>query len=108
MSISRNRLQAGALRRALFHFHDPLFHGRSLLRRQEGPFIGSAAVDRARCRHHHFSSCYAFAETSREIDSQERLPGFGASSSTWGLAALLAILRSALFVYLSYTVISRL
>jgi putative membrane protein len=48
-----------------------------------------------------------FRRTAREIDSPERLPGSGGRLDV-ALAALLAILGTALFVYLSYTVISRL
>jgi putative membrane protein len=48
-----------------------------------------------------------FLRTAREIDSPERLPGSGERLDV-ALAALLAILGTALFVYLSYTVISRL
>src|SRR5262249_44993597 len=47
-----------------------------------------------------------FRRTAREIDSPESLPGSGERLDV-ALAALLAILGTALFVYLSYTVISR-
>jgi len=48
-----------------------------------------------------------FRRTAREIDSPEPLPGSGQRLDL-ALAVLLAILGTALFVYLSYTVISRL
>jgi putative membrane protein len=48
-----------------------------------------------------------FRRTAREIDSPEPLPGAGERLDL-ALASLLAILGTALFVYLSYTVISRL
>ncbi len=48
-----------------------------------------------------------FLKTSRDIDSPERIAGSGERLDV-ALAALLAILGTALFVYLSYTVISRL
>jgi putative membrane protein len=47
-----------------------------------------------------------FRRTARQIDSPERLPGSGERLDL-ALAALLVILGTALFVYLSYTVISR-
>jgi uncharacterized membrane protein YidH (DUF202 family) len=48
-----------------------------------------------------------FRRTAIEIDSPETLPGTG---ERWdvGLAVLLVMLGAALFVYLSYTVISSL
>jgi putative membrane protein len=46
-----------------------------------------------------------FRRTARQIDSPERLPGSGERLDV-ALAALLVILGTALFVYLSYTVIS--
>ena len=48
-----------------------------------------------------------FRRTAREIDSPERLPGSGERLDV-ALAALLVILGTALFVYLSYTVIRQL
>ena len=48
-----------------------------------------------------------FRKTSVAIDSDERCPGTGEQMDV-ALAALLAALGAALFVYLSYTVISRL
>jgi putative membrane protein len=48
-----------------------------------------------------------FRRTAREIDSPEPLPSSGERHDV-ALAALLAILGTALFVYLSYTVISHL
>jgi uncharacterized membrane protein YidH (DUF202 family) len=48
-----------------------------------------------------------FLRTAREINSPESLPGSGERLDI-ALAALLGILGTALFVYLSYTVISRL
>lgn len=47
-----------------------------------------------------------FRRTARQIDSPETISGFGERLDVV-LAALLVILGSALFVYLSYTVISR-
>jgi putative membrane protein len=47
-----------------------------------------------------------FRKTSRAIDSEERRPGTGEQMDV-ALGALLAVLGAALFVYLSYTVISR-
>jgi len=47
-----------------------------------------------------------FRKTSLAIDSDERLPGTGEQMDI-ALAVLLAVLGAALFVYLSYTVISR-
>jgi putative membrane protein len=47
-----------------------------------------------------------FRRTARQIDSPERLPGSGERLDL-ALAALLVILGTALFVYLSYTVIRR-
>ena len=46
-----------------------------------------------------------FRKTSKEIDSAEVLPGSGDRLDV-GLATLLVILGTALFVYLSYTVVS--
>jgi putative membrane protein len=46
-----------------------------------------------------------FRKTAREIDSAELLPGSG-ERLDMALAALLVILGLALFVYLSYTVVS--
>jgi len=48
-----------------------------------------------------------FRRTAIAIDSDQMLPGTGQRLDV-GLAALLAVLGCALFVYLSYTVISRL
>jgi inner membrane protein YidH len=48
-----------------------------------------------------------FRKTAREIDSPERLPGSGERLDV-ALAALLVVLGTALFVYLSYTVVSNL
>jgi inner membrane protein YidH len=48
-----------------------------------------------------------FRKTAREIDSAEQLPGSGERLDI-ALAALLVILGAALFVYLSYTVVSNL
>jgi putative membrane protein len=48
-----------------------------------------------------------FRKTSKEIDSPEALPGAGERLDL-GLAGLLVVLGAALFVYLSYTVISSL
>jgi len=48
-----------------------------------------------------------FRKTAREIDNPEPQPGSGERLDV-ALAALLAILGTALFVYLTYTVISRL
>ena len=48
-----------------------------------------------------------FRKTAREIDSPVPLPGAGERLDV-ALAALLVILGTALFVYLSYTVISQL
>jgi len=48
-----------------------------------------------------------FRKTSLAIDSDERRPGTGERMDV-ALGALLAVLGAALFVYLSYTVISRL
>ena len=48
-----------------------------------------------------------FRRTSLAIDSDERCPGTGEQMDV-ALGALLAVLGAALFVYLSYTVISRL
>jgi hypothetical protein len=48
-----------------------------------------------------------FRKTAREIDSPEPLPGMGKRLDT-ALAALLVILRTALFAYLAYTVVSNL
>jgi putative membrane protein len=48
-----------------------------------------------------------FRRTAREIDGPERVPGAGERLDV-ALAALLVILGTALFVYLSYTVISEL
>jgi putative membrane protein len=47
-----------------------------------------------------------FRKTSVAIDSDERCPGTGEQMDV-ALGALLAVLGAALFVYLSYTVISR-
>jgi putative membrane protein len=47
-----------------------------------------------------------FRKTSLDIDSEERRPGTGERMDI-ALAGLLALLGAALFVYLSYTVISR-
>lgn len=47
-----------------------------------------------------------FRRTAKQIDSAETLPRFGEGLDIV-LAGLLVILGSALFVYLSYTVISR-
>jgi putative membrane protein len=47
-----------------------------------------------------------FRKTARDIDSAETRPGSGDRMDV-GLAALLVMLGAALFVYLSYTVISR-
>jgi putative membrane protein len=47
-----------------------------------------------------------FRKTSVAIDSDERRPGTGERMDV-ALAVLLAVLGAALFVYLSYTVISR-
>ena len=47
-----------------------------------------------------------FRRTSLAIDSDERRPGTGEQMDV-ALAALLVVLGAALFVYLSYTVISR-
>ncbi len=47
-----------------------------------------------------------FRKTEREIDSAERMVGSGERLDV-ALAALLALIGLALFVYLSYTVISR-
>jgi putative membrane protein len=47
-----------------------------------------------------------FRKTEREIDSPERIAGSGERLDV-ALAALLALIGAALFVYLSYTVISR-
>jgi putative membrane protein len=48
-----------------------------------------------------------FRRTAKEIDSPDRIPGSGERLDV-ALAALLAILGTALFVYLTYTVVSRL
>ncbi len=48
-----------------------------------------------------------FRKTTIEIDSEETLPGPGERADVM-LAGLLAVLGCALFVYLAYTVISRL
>jgi putative membrane protein len=48
-----------------------------------------------------------FRRTAKEIDSPDRIPGSGERLDV-ALAALLAFLGSALFVYLTYTVVSRL
>jgi putative membrane protein len=48
-----------------------------------------------------------FRKTAIKIDSEEKLPGPGQSLDVL-LAGLLTVLGCALFVYLSYTVISRL
>jgi putative membrane protein len=48
-----------------------------------------------------------FRKTAREIDSTDVLPGSGERLDV-ALAALLVILGTALFVYLSYTVVSNL
>jgi inner membrane protein YidH len=48
-----------------------------------------------------------FRRTAKEIDDPEHFPGYGEQLDV-ALAALLAILGTALFVYLTYTVISRL
>ena len=48
-----------------------------------------------------------FRKTAREIDNPEPQPGSGERLDV-ALATLLAILGTALFVYLSYTVTSRL
>ena len=48
-----------------------------------------------------------FRKTAIEIDSTEKLPGTGERLDV-ALAGLLALLGAALFVYLSYTVISSL
>jgi putative membrane protein len=48
-----------------------------------------------------------FRKTSLAIDSDDRLPGTGEKMDV-ALAVLLAVLGAILFVYLSYTVISRL
>jgi len=48
-----------------------------------------------------------FRKTSLAIDSNERLPGTGEKMDV-ALGGLLAVLGAALFVYLAYTVISRL
>jgi putative membrane protein len=47
-----------------------------------------------------------FRRTARDIDSNETLPDVGGRTDA-RLAALLVMLGAALFVYLSYTVISR-
>jgi putative membrane protein len=47
-----------------------------------------------------------FRRTSLAIDSDKRLPGTGEQMDV-ALGALLAVLGAALFVYLAYTVISR-
>ena len=48
-----------------------------------------------------------FRKTARDIDSPDVRPGNGARMDV-ALASLLVLLGSALFVYLSYTVVSRL
>ena len=48
-----------------------------------------------------------FRRTARDIDSKDLRPGTGARMDI-ALAGLLVLLGAALFVYLSYTVISRL
>jgi putative membrane protein len=48
-----------------------------------------------------------FRRTAKEIDSPERIAGSGGRLDV-ALAVLLAILGTALFVYLTYTVVSRL
>ena len=48
-----------------------------------------------------------YRRTAKEIDSSEQVPGAGERLDI-ALAALLALLGTALFVYLSYTVISHL
>jgi uncharacterized membrane protein YidH (DUF202 family) len=48
-----------------------------------------------------------FRKTSLDIDSEEKRPGTGERMDI-ALAGLLVALGAALFVYLSYTVISRL
>lgn len=48
-----------------------------------------------------------FRKTSLDIDSEEKRPGTGERMDI-ALAGLLVVLGAALFVYLSYTVISRL
>ena len=50
---------------------------------------------------------FRFRKTAIEIDSEETLPGPGERADLV-LASLLTVLGCALFVYLSYTVISRL